>query len=349
MKAILFERTMEDTKQIASENRNGSDQIGDSESKDSDGKSADSNNDIKPDNDSSQTQTKNSTDGEQDTKIADSTKINIESKDEFKEISSSDVQTLQDNTVAANESTVEGTRQSEHKKHATFSEEAPTITITGEDSCPQSPREAKSDEQEVNNNTEKPITDEAESKGRCPIYFGIKSYLHQFYAPPDKDVLNSGEYIQEDDFEFVVEPGKRRWRGFWFRVGMWVGINMLLLGLIALLVGYLTPPRQTIVGRKDNLEILDRWAIAFNHRLEICRFVGLCVFCCGAVIVMLTLLVSSYQQETTYYVMGATVVPEMFVGNPLVGHQQRWNNAPTSRIPITGTVRNIQPSVLTSN
>lgn len=151
--------------------------------------------------------------------------------------------------------------------------------------------------------------------------------------------------FQEDDFEFVVEPGKRRWRDCWFRTGLWVGINLILLGVIALLVGHLTPARNTIVGHQENLEILDRWAIAFNRRLELCRLAGLVVFCCGGVVVMITLLISSYQQETTYYVMGATVVPEMFVGNPLIGRQQRLG---AGRIPVTGSIRNVQPAIFMS-
>lgn len=171
----------------------------------------------------------------------------------------------------------------------------------------------------------------------CPRYFGIKSYIDSFYYPPDAEILNSGEYIQ-DDFEFIVEPGKRRWRNCWFKVGLWGGINLLLLGIIALLVGHLTHPRETVVARVDNLEILDRSAIMFNSRLQLCRLAGITIFCIGGIILMLTLLISSYQQESTYYVMNTAFVPDIFTRTQ--GHYQKvW----ASRIPLTGTLKPIQP------
>ena len=51
-----------------------------------------------------------------------------------------------------------------------------------------------------------------------------------------------------------------------------VGINLLLLGAVAMLVGYLTPPRQAVVGQYHDFTVLDRWAVNFNYHLVSCMF-----------------------------------------------------------------------------
>uniref|UniRef100_A0A1B6CUW5 Neurensin-1 n=1 Tax=Clastoptera arizonana TaxID=38151 RepID=A0A1B6CUW5_9HEMI len=209
----------------------------------------------------------------------------------------------------------------------------PQITIT-EDSSTAKPQISITKDKNKTDSTSNPkitITEDkgtdstSERKGKCPLYFGIRSYIHNFYDVPDKD-YNDGQYGQ-DDFEFLVEPGKRRWKGCWFRTGLWVGVNLILLGLIALLVGHLTPVRNTIVGHQNNLEILDRWAIAFNRRLELCKLGGLTAFCVGGLVVMVTLLVSSYQPEATY----------------VIGSSDAFTTSGEHRIPITGSVRSVQP------
>ncbi|XP_054285663.1 uncharacterized protein LOC129002114 [Macrosteles quadrilineatus] len=194
----------------------------------------------------------------------------------------------------------------------------------------------------VNSPSEEKKPAEEPARARCPIYYGIKSYIHDFYDPPDREVFKSGEYIQEDDFQFLVEPGKRRWRGCWLRVGLWVGVNLMLVGIIAMLVGHLTAPRDTVVHQQDHYTVLDSWAVTYNNRLIICQLAGLIGFTSGGVIVMLVLLVSSYQQDQarSYYVMAATVVPETFVGNPIAGPKEGWGS---HRIPLSGVVRGVQP------
>ncbi|KAJ8876427.1 hypothetical protein PR048_020872 [Dryococelus australis] len=169
----------------------------------------------------------------------------------------------------------------------------------------------------------------------CRLYFGVKNYLNQFYDPNSVDsVQGQGYYYTEDeDLEYLVDPEKegprrqRCCRGFWFRAGVWAGVNLLLVGMIALLVGYLTPPRDMVVGYHDNLEILDRWAIAFNHRLELCRLAGLAVFCCGGVLLLVTLLLASVRPRPTR-TLWRDVIAEPYTGT----------------IPSTEQIKSVQPS-----
>lgn len=76
----------------------------------------------------------------------------------------------------------------------------------------------------------------------------------------------------------------------------------------------------------------------FNSRLQLCKLAGITIFCIGGIILMLTLLISSYQQDTTYYVMNTAFVPDIFTRtqyNP----QKIW----VSRIPLSGTLKPVQP------
>lgn len=194
----------------------------------------------------------------------------------------------------------------------------------------------------------------------CPIYFGVKSYLHHFYDTTS--IKNSPlyeEYIEEDDFEYAVDPIKNRGcrrccRGFWFRAGLWGGINLILVGVITLLVGYLTPQREMIVGHHNNLEILDRSAIAFNRRLELCRLAGLAVFCCGGLVLLLTLLLSSFLHvgshnnnnsqccgDNTYYGYVSTSLVEPFIAAP----NQTVPISTGIKIPITEQIKSVQPTL----
>nr|CAD7392184.1 unnamed protein product [Timema cristinae] len=150
----------------------------------------------------------------------------------------------------------------------------------------------------------------------CQLYFGVKSYLHQFYdSNPAKRTQLYGEFV-EDDFEYLVDPNKVRrshcCKGFWFRAGVWGGVNLLLVGIIALLVGYLTPQRDMVVGYQDNLEILDRWAIAFNRRLELCR-------------------------------LAATVI------EPFIVSETPESSVPGNKIPITEQIKTVQPTMWPDN
>lgn len=167
--------------------------------------------------------------------------------------------------------------------------------------------------------------------------------------------------LQEDDFEYTVDPMKSRGcrkccHGFWFRAGLWGGINLILVGIITLLVGHLTPQREMIVGHHSNIEILDHTAVAFNHRLELCRLAGLAVFCCGGLVLLLTLLLSTFFHvgghnnnnsrccnENAYYDYVTTSLVE-----PFIPGQAQGLPVPAvadTKIPVTEQIKSVQPTL----
>jgi len=69
-----------------------------------------------------------------------------------------------------------------------------------------------------------------------------------------------------------------------------------VIGIVTIIAGFLTPPRPIVVGpeaefvgRRTNDE-----AATFDFRLEICRMVGLTMFCAGGLILAVSLMVPTF-------------------------------------------------------
>jgi hypothetical protein len=129
----------------------------------------------------------------------------------------------------------------------------------------------------------------------CPNYFGVKSYLHDFYDThfyKDPDIYEE----EEDDFRYLLNPNpRRRCTSIWWKVFVWIGANFLVFGIIGVLVGYLVPQRPIIVGSlADNIELIDKEAISFNFNLDVCKLVGLILFCIGGLTLTVALLFPSF-------------------------------------------------------
>ncbi|KAH3698598.1 neurensin-1-like [Dreissena polymorpha] len=132
-------------------------------------------------------------------------------------------------------------------------------------------------------------------KKKCPDYFGVKSYLHDFYETTYKD---PSIYEDEDDFRFLLHPNprKRRCPQIWWKIFMWLGVNLLIFGIIGILVGYLVPQKSIFfkVDEENNEGYVDRSAMAFNTTLDVCKLIGLILFCVGGMTLAMALLFPSF-------------------------------------------------------
>ncbi len=137
-------------------------------------------------------------------------------------------------------------------------------------------------------------------KYSCPDFsFGVRSYLHHFY---DTHFYKDPDLYEQDgdDLRYLLHPNPRRRRctSIWWKVFVWIGANFLIFGIIGVLIGYLVPQRPLIVGSiGDNIEIVDREAISFNFNLDVCKLVGLILFCVGGLTLTVALLFPSFLHQ----------------------------------------------------
>ena len=181
------------------------------------------------------------------------------------------------------------------------------------------------------------------AKHTCPDFsFGVKSYLHHFY---DTHFYKDPDLYEEDadDLRYLLHPNPRRRRctSIWWKVFVWIGANFLIFGIIGVLVGYLVPQRPIVVGSiADNIEIVDREAISFNFNLDICKLVGLILFCIGGLTLTVALLFPSFlhqyceddKRDSSFWVSASPSEEKQPLRSPL-----------EMSIPYTSKVTSVQP------
>lgn len=182
-------------------------------------------------------------------------------------------------------------------------------------------------------------TETPKKKTVCPDYFGVRSYLHDFYEATYKD---PSIYEEEDDFRFLLGPHPRRRRcpPIWWKVFMWIGVNLLVFGIIGILVGYLVPekPIFSIIDKEKNEGYVNHGAVAFNTTLDVCKMVGLILFCVGGVTLAIALLFPSF---LTSYCDEEQADDNFKV--PLQGEEEAPLSPVEMSIPKTSQVKSVQP------
>ncbi|CAM1330510.1 Uncharacterised protein r2_g3958 [Pycnogonum litorale] len=194
---------------------------------------------------------------------------------------------------------------------------------------------------------------------RCGSYFGIKSYLHQFYDSnqgksqgENDSCTEEDECDEDDDYHYLIGPDRSKKSskrlcscGTCWRICLWTGINIVIIGSVLILVGFFVPTRSIVVGHKDDIEIIDKGAKSFNHNLELCRVAGLGLLCVGVALLSIVLLLPSCIKR--FYDTDVTMKHhhhhEPFKWK--VGVLEPPRTPTEKKIPVTEEVSGVQPRI----
>ncbi|CAF0930348.1 unnamed protein product [Adineta steineri] len=129
--------------------------------------------------------------------------------------------------------------------------------------------------------------------GGCMRYFGIRSYLDNFYD-------RQGDNERERDIQHRhINPYNRpRFSSRWWKIILWIGTLLVLSGLFLLLIGFMLPRKNTNVDEpsSSNPEFItvDRDAIAYNSKLDRSHSIGICLVVAGGILFTLSLLLPTF-------------------------------------------------------
>lgn len=140
---------------------------------------------------------------------------------------------------------------------------------------------------------------------------------------------------------------------------MALGLAVMTAGAVAMAVGHLIPARDPVVDRSANMEVIDRWAVAYNENLASCRYVGSVVFAVGVVFTVVRFWVSviggggdDEARKLDYDGDGYRGFEEERRRRSAAQRRQAGKDGgggggkpaeTTVRIPVTGSVENVQP------
>ncbi|GFS18142.1 neurensin-1 [Elysia marginata] len=213
-------------------------------------------------------------------------------------------------------------------------------------------------------------------KRSCPVYFGVKSYLHHFYD--DGNSYKDPSLYEDDDHRYLLQPDQKRRRcaPIWWKIFMWIGVTLLLFGVIGILVGYLVPPRHVLIAHSSSSSssssslsfspaednsgkaYVDESAQAYNTTLDMSKLVGLILFCVGGVTLAMALLFPSFLThhclDEDFYEHGGDL--REVTGGYSKHHHHRQGNPgggggggegallKQSTIPASAKVKEVQPT-----
>ncbi|CAG7826668.1 unnamed protein product [Allacma fusca] len=135
----------------------------------------------------------------------------------------------------------------------------------------------------------------------------------------------------------MIHPKGRKCGAVWFKIGLIIGATLFLLGAVAIVIGYAIPRQETVIGRNDEYEVVDKDAVRFNRNLDICKLIGLAGFCSGGLVLVISLLAPTF--TSSYWEDDPATEPfRVSLSSSLV-----YESEPKSPIPVTEKINCIQP------
>ncbi|XP_005100501.3 neurensin-1 [Aplysia californica] len=124
---------------------------------------------------------------------------------------------------------------------------------------------------------------------------------------------------------------------------MWIGVILLLFGVIGILIGYLVPPRHVLLDAGDpkGNAYVDEKAQEYNTTLDMCKLTGLIFFCIGGVTLAMALLFPSF---LTHYCDEESRGEDPAIKVPLQEDADKGPVSPLQMvIPASSKVKSVQP------
>ncbi|XP_041483659.1 uncharacterized protein LOC121430457 [Lytechinus variegatus] len=209
------------------------------------------------------------------------------------------------------------------------------------------PRLESVSESEVSSNVESPSSSSE---------WGVRSYLHNFYEP-ERGMRSKDDLFLGADHQSSMKDSRHDscstqcWRrrcacaAHWWKAGVFVGVNILILAVLALLIGYLVKPRQDIVDYRADVAVVDQEDAAFNRKLEAAKLAGLIMLCVGGFIVAVSLLIPSVltsASESAGHPSGINIDPDDNFP-PYLPLKTTDDPMAEDGIPYTSELSNVQP------
>eukprot|EP00102_Acyrthosiphon_pisum_P015134 XP_008185555.1 PREDICTED: neurensin-1 isoform X2 [Acyrthosiphon pisum] len=215
--------------------------------------------------------------------------------------------------------------------------------VTNSSSSPTAERSKKKHNQPRRSDDEGDAVPYHARTGRRLTGFGVKSYLHEFYDDPDGNESFQDCGGGDDDFKYFVEP-EVRWYRHCYGVYAVLGLAVMAVGAMAMAAGHLIPAKDPVVGRSVHMEVIDRRAVSFNDHLASCRYVGSVVFAVGFVFTVVRFWASVIRGGRGVSGNGEDhQVAEKLRPGEERPSPTKVQRVQTVRIPITGTLENVQP------